>query len=292
MGEIVELAPAKVNLTLHIRGRREDGYHTLESLIAFADIADCLTFDKAPTYSLTSSGPFASRVPQGEDNIVLTAARSLAHGVKTLPPGAVMDLEKVLPVAAGIGGGSADAAACLRGLLRLHETTVSPTVMHQVAVGIGADVNVCLRSQVALMTGIGHVVEPAPELPLVPCVLVNPGVSVSTAAVFSALGLAPDRTFAVETPPPPRARFRSVGDLVNYLLGTRNDLEAPASEMVGEIGDVQNVLFACDGCMLSRMTGSGATCFGIFETQAEAEDAAGQIRTSFPDWWVAATTLH
>ena len=223
---------------------------------------------------------------------MLSAARALAHGVKTLPPGAAISLEKVLPVAAGIGGGSADAAACLRGLLRLHETHVSDTVMHQIAVGIGADVNVCLRSEVALMKGIGHVVEPEPALPLVPAVLVNPGVSVATSAVFSALGLAPDQAFAVETPPPPRARFKSVGDLVNYLLGTRNDLEAPASAMVHQIGDVQNVLFACDGCMLSRMTGSGATCFGIFETQEEAKDAAYRIQTEFPDWWVVATTLH
>ncbi len=292
MAAIVEQAPAKINLTLHVLGRREDGYHTLESLVAFGDVADTLTFDKAPEFSLSSSGPFADAVPAGDDNIVLMAARALTHGVKTLPPGAAISLDKVLPVAAGIGGGSADAAACLRGLLSLHETSVGDTVMHQVAAGIGADVNVCLRSKVALMTGVGHVVEPEPELPLVPAVLVNPGVSVATAAVFAALGLAPDQANAVETPPPPRARFKTVGDLVRYLLGTRNDLEAPASAMVPEIGDVQNVLFACDGCMLSRMSGSGATCFGIFETQEEAEDAARQIQSEFPGWWVVATILH
>ncbi len=292
MAVIVEQAPAKINLTLHVLGRREDGYHTLESLVAFGDIADTLTFEKAPEFSLTTSGPFADDIPHDEDNIVLMAARGLVHGVKTLPPGAAIELNKVLPAAAGVGSGSADAAACLRGLLRLHETKVSATVMHQVAAGIGADVNVCLGSEVALMKGIGHVVEPEPRLPLVPAVLVNPGVSVATSAVFAALGLAPDQAFAVETPPPPRAQFSSVRELVNYLLGTRNDLEAPASAMVREIGDVQNVLFACDGCMLSRMTGSGATCFGIFETLEEADDAANQIQSEFPDWWVVSTTLH
>jgi len=189
MAVVTEQARAKINLTLHVRGRRADGYHLLESVVAFADFGDELSFERAADFTLDLTGPFADGLPEDDDNIVLDAARNLAHGVSDLPPGAAITLDKRLPVASGIGGGSADAAACIRGLLQLYGVDAAPNALHQIAVGLGADVPVCLRSEVSFMAGIGQLVTPLPRLPDVHCVLVNPRVPVPTAPIFQALGL-------------------------------------------------------------------------------------------------------
>ena len=291
MATVTEIAPAKINLTLHITGRREDGYHLLESYVAFAGVGDVLEFSKAPAFNLSVRGPYAADLPEHEDNIVLDAAHALAHGFKALPPGAEIVLDKRLPVAAGIGGGSSDAAACIRGLLKFHGMTATPAALNQVAVAVGADVTVCLDPRVSLMSGIGQIIEPAPALPRVPAVLVNPRVHLSTAKVFGALGLQPGETFPVETPPFPDASFRNVEDLADYLLACRNDLEAPAARLVREIGDIEELLFATEGCLIARMSGSGPTCFGLYSTSAKAKAAAGAIAQEHPGWWVAATIL-
>lgn len=291
MTTVTEIAPAKINLTLHVTGRREDGYHLLESMVVFADVCDVLEFSKAPEFTLSLSGPYGDHLPPGPDNLVLQAAQALAHGMKALPPGAAIDLEKNIPVAAGLGGGSSDAAACIRGLLRFHEMEASDTALSQVAAGVGADVTVCLRPQASLMSGIGQVVEPADALPNTPAVLVNPGVPLPTPAVFDALGLDPGDVFPAETPPFPDGSFRDVRDLADYLIACRNDLEAPAGRMVREIGDVQDALFACPGCLIARMSGSGPTCFALFENEDEAEAAVLALTVEHPNWWVVSTVL-
>ncbi len=291
MATVTETAPAKVNLTLHVTGRREDGYHLLESVVAFADVCDVLSFSKAPEFTLAVSGPYSDHLADTSDNLVLNAAHALAHGMKALPPGAAIELEKNIPVAAGLGGGSSDAAACIRGLLRFHDLEASDTALSQVAAGVGADVTVCLRPQVSFMSGIGQLVEPATALPKVPAVLVNPGVPLPTAAVFDALGLEPGEAFPAETPPFPNTSFRDVRDLADYLTGCRNDLEAPAARMIREIGDIQEALFACPGCLIARMSGSGPTCFALFESDDAAAAAVLALTVEHPNWWVVSTVL-
>ena len=292
MTTIREFAPAKINLTLHVLGRRDDGYHLLESLVAFADVGDEIEVAKAPTFTLVADGAFAGELPATGDNIVIAAAEALAHGVSEVPPGAEFRLHKNLPVASGIGGGSANAAACLRALLRLHGMSMSDTALNQIAVSLGADVPVCLRSEVSMMSGIGQIVEPAPALPEVHAVLVNPRVAVPTGPVFQALGLLQGAMVAEEAPAAPPGRFRDAADLVGYLSQCRNDLEPSAAGLVREIGDVQDALFATNGCLLARMSGSGATCFGLYARQGEAERAMAEIAASNPGWWVAAARLH
>ena len=291
MTAVTEFAPAKINLSLHVLGRREDGYHLLESLVAFTGIGDAVTVEKAPSFTLTATGPFSGELPDAGDNIVIAAAHALAHGFGDIPPGAAIRLEKNLPIAAGIGGGSANAAACLRALLKLNNATMSETALHQIAVGLGADVPVCLRSRVSMMSGVGQIVEPAPDLPEVHAVLVNPRVPVPTGPVFQALGLAAGAMREDAAPALPTARFRSAEELADYLRECRNDLEPPASASVREIADVQEALFALDGCLLARMSGSGPTCFGLFAREAEAADAAARLAQAHGDWWVAATPL-
>ncbi len=291
MTAIEEFAPAKINLTLHVLGRREDGYHLLESLIAFADVGDEVTVAKAGHFSIQVDGPFAGDLPPAGDNIVIAAAEALAHGASDVPPGAEITLTKNLPVASGIGGGSANAAACLRALLRLNSFSMSDTALNQIAVGLGADVPVCLHSKVSLVSGIGQVVEPAPALPEVYAVLVNPRVAVPTGPVFQALGLLQGVVASEPAPPPTRAVFRTAETLAGYLRECRNDLEPPAAAQVREIGDVQEALFAAQGCLMARMSGSGATCFGLFGDGDEARAASDAIGREHPGWWVAAGRL-
>lgn len=288
---IREFAAAKINLSLHVLGRREDGYHILESLIAFADVGDYVEVAKGPTFTLTTSGPFASELPPAADNIVLAAAAALAHGASQVPPGAAIALEKNLPVASGIGGGSANAAACLRGLLRLNKMTMSDTALNQIAVGLGADVPVCLRSQASIVSGIGQIVEPAPALPELHAVLVNPRVAVPTGPVFNALGLLQGAMVSEPAQPPAYHDFRSAETLADYLNTCRNDLEAPALAEVRQIGEAKDALTASEGCLMARMSGSGATCFGLFAREAGARDAASAIARDHPNWWTVSTRL-
>ncbi len=265
---IGEFAPAKVNLALHVTGRRADGYHLLDSLVVFAGVGDRVTVAPGPL-SLTVTGPRANDVPQGEGNLVLRAARLLGAE-------AAITLEKRLPAAAGIGGGSSDAAATLRALARMTGRDAPGA-----GLSLGADVPVCLGGRPARMQGIGEKVEPLSGLPNFWLVLANPGVDVPTAAVFAALARRDN------APLPPLPRLADAAALGHWLAAeTRNDLEEPARACAPVIADVIDMLAAQPGCRLARMSGSGATCFGLFDGEAAAEAAAQAVQR--PGWWIAA----
>jgi 4-diphosphocytidyl-2-C-methyl-D-erythritol kinase len=278
-------APAKINLFLHVTGKRPDGYHDLQSLVAFAEVGDVLIVERDSGFSLDISGPFASGLTGDADNLVLKAARALDEYLG-LNEGARFTLIKNLPVASGIGGGSADAAAALRALI---EAWRRPEAFGQdvdaVAARLGSDVPVCLWSRTAWMEGRGENVKLLPQLPDAYLVLVNPGVSVSTADVFRRLVIREN-----ETRLPPPAAFVSFEALVRYLRTTRNDLEAPALTIAPVIGTVLDAL-AREGAAFVRMSGSGATCFGLFETAEAADAAARAIARAEPSWWTCASAF-
>ncbi|HLZ04374.1 MAG TPA: 4-(cytidine 5'-diphospho)-2-C-methyl-D-erythritol kinase [Bradyrhizobium sp.] len=284
---------AKVNLTLRVVGRRVDGYHDLESVVAFADCADRLTLDPASALSLKTTGPLAQACGETADNLVLKAARLLSERVPDLKVGA-FTLEKVLPVAAGIGGGSADAAAALRLLGRLNGLAQDDARLHEVALATGADVPVCLASRACDMTGVGESLLPL-NLPKLPCVMVNPRVPVATRDVFTALGLRNGELLVsaadvIESPAWPGGGA-SIGAWVDALSIVPNDLEAPAIRIQPVIGDVLSALRDSEGVLLSRMSGSGATCFAIFGDDALARAASEAIARDHRHWWVHAGVL-
>jgi len=284
---------AKVNLTLRVVGRRVDGYHDLESVVAFADCADRLTLVPGPELGLAMSGPLAAACGETSDNLVLKAARLLGERVPDLKVGR-FTLEKVLPVAAGIGGGSADAAAALRLLAQLNDLMLDDGRLREVALLTGADVPVCLASRACDMTGVGEGLLPL-SLPIMPCVLVNPRVPVATRDVFNALGLRNGEllvgaTDVLRGTAWPEAGA-SVEDWVEVLAASSNDLEQPATRIQPVIGEVISALSATNGAWLARMSGSGATCFAIYENTADAARGAEKIRRSHPGWWVHAGTL-
>jgi 4-diphosphocytidyl-2-C-methyl-D-erythritol kinase len=279
----VETAPAKVNLTLHVLGRRADGYHEIESLVAFAGVADELTFSRGGELALTVDGPTASASGEIADNLVLRAARALAERVEGMRLGGFA-LSKRLPVAAGLGGGSADAGAALRLLARENGLALSDLRLMQAARATGADVPVCLDPRPRLMRGIGDILSAPIELPKMAAVLVNPGVAVPTREVFAKLGLLPGSVVPASTP----ARTLSIAD---EIARGRNDLEAPAIDLQPVIAEVLSVLRNLPGCRLARMSGSGATCFGLFDAGEAAEAAARELRVGYPAWWVRATVL-
>ena len=279
MPESVEVfAPAKVNLYLHVTGRRDDGYHLLDSLAVFAGVGDILRFAPAAGLSLTIDGPHAAGLQGEYDNIVLRAARHLAE-VADVTAGAAIRLTKVLPVASGIGGGSADAAATLTGLCRLW--SVAPDGLDAIALKLGADVPVCLAGRPAHMAGIGEHLTAAPVLPPAWLLLVNPRVGVATPAVFKARHGAFSPAMPVDRAPADAAALAAA------LAERRNDLTAPAIALVPVIGDLLAAIAATDGCLLSRMSGSGATCFGLFAAEAAARAAGHALATAHPEWWVA-----
>jgi 4-diphosphocytidyl-2-C-methyl-D-erythritol kinase len=284
---------AKVNLTLRVVGRRVDGYHELESVVAFADCADRLSLAPGPQLQLRTIGPLAEACGEASDNLVFKAAQLLAERVPDLRLGEFV-LDKVLPVAAGIGGGSADAAAALRLLAKLNELRLDDPRLGEVALLTGADVPVCLASHACDMTGVGENLLPL-DLPRLPCVMVNPRVPVATKDVFAALGLQKGEllvgaTDVIEAPGWPDDGG-SIGDWVEALAAGTNDLEAPAQRIQPLIGEVLTALRNADGSLLARMSGSGATCFAIFEEAAKAQVAAGRIELAHPEWWVHAGTL-
>jgi 4-diphosphocytidyl-2-C-methyl-D-erythritol kinase len=285
---------AKVNLTLRVVGRRVDGYHDLESVVAFADCADALTLEPGVELSLTTTGPLAQACGETADNLVLKAARLLGEKVPGLKLGA-FTLHKVLPVAAGIGGGSADAAAALRLLARLNGLALDDKRLLDVALATGADVPVCLSSRACDMSGVGEMLLPL-NLPKLPSVLVNPRVPVATKDVFAALGLRNGEllvgaTDVIESPAWP-GDGATVSEWVDALSIINNDLEVPAKRIQPAIGEVLSALEAADGMLLSRMSGSGATCFAIFSEAAKAQAASDQIRRDHPEWWVHAGVLN
>ena len=290
---LVEYGRAKVNLTLRVIGRRVDGYHDLESVVAFADCADRLALTPGSELTLETTGPLANACGATSDNLVLKAARLLAERVDNLALGA-FTLDKVLPVAAGIGGGSADAAAALRLLARLNGLAADDARIQQVALKTGADVPVCLASRACDMTGVGETLLPL-SLPQLPAVLVNPRVPVATKDVFAALGLRSGElrvgvTDVIRAPAWPD-QGASVGDWVKVLAGVPNDLEPPALRVQPVIADVLSALRSGPGAQLARMSGSGATCFAIFSSASDAQTAAARISAEHPAWWVHAGEL-
>ncbi|MCJ2068052.1 4-(cytidine 5'-diphospho)-2-C-methyl-D-erythritol kinase [Methylobacterium sp. J-030] len=287
---LADRAPAKVNLTLHILGRRaDDGYHALESLVAFAGAADRLTLDPAAPLGLTVSGPTAGPAGPTDDNLVLRAARHLAARVSGLRVGG-FHLTKRLPVAAGIGGGSSDAAAALRLLARLNGLSLDHAAVVAAARETGADVPVCLDPRARMMRGVGEQIGAPLGLAPLPAVLINPGVPVPTAPVFKALGLAVGQSL-------PGAEHPVIGrgldgeGLVAAIAPARNDLEPPALTVAPVIGTVLAALRERGG-RLARMSGSGATVFALFADRRQAVRAAVALRAAHPDWWVAPTFLR
>lgn len=279
---LVERARAKVNLSLKVLGRRADGYHELQSLVVFAEAGDRLTLAPAEELSLGLTGPFAPSLAGEKDNLVLRAARLLRERIGG-SAGARMTLEKNLPVASGIGGGSADAAAALRGLARLWHADLDEPAISSLALCLGADIPVCIEPRPALMWGVGEFILRLGALPRFWLVLVNPGVALSTAAVFRELEAGPftEMTAAPELPPMP-----TLDALVGWLRENGNDLEAPALRLAPAIDLALAALRASPGCRLARMSGSGATCFGIFAEESEARAAAAEISRTHPQWWV------
>jgi 4-diphosphocytidyl-2-C-methyl-D-erythritol kinase len=281
---ITVFAPAKVNLCLHVVGKRADGYHLLDSLVAFAGVGDTVELEAADGLDLQVVGPTAGLIPTEGENIVLKAARLLAEagGIRK---GASIRLTKRLPVAAGIGGGSADAAAALKGLIQLWQVNLPPERLRALALSIGADVPVCLAGTPTRMCGIGEELSPAPALPPAWLVLVNPMVPLHTPAVFKA------RTGPFSAPDPLTESPTDAQGLALALAARRNDLTPPAISIEPVVGEMLAAIAATDGCLLSRMSGSGATCFGLFATQAQATEAAAKLQLARPGWWVAPAEL-
>jgi 4-diphosphocytidyl-2-C-methyl-D-erythritol kinase len=271
---MTELAAAKINLCLHVTGQRADGYHLLDSLVVFAELGDRLTFTAADDLRLTLGGPQAANLPANEDNLILRAARAFGVGL-----GAHIHLEKHLPIASGIGGGSADAAAALRGLSRLWGLPLPDAAT---VLALGADVPVCLSGNPLRMQGVGEVLTPLPPLPPAHLVLVNPGVAIPTPTVFRALANKSNPAL------PAVPRFANLPDFAAWLTKQRNDLETPAVALAPQIAVAKTALAAQAGCHLARMSGSGATCFGMFATAEQAEAAVQIVTRAQPRWWVQA----
>lgn len=281
-------APAKINLSLHVLGRRADGYHELESLVAFAGVGDRLTLTPGEKLSLSVEGPTAAVAGPLDDNLVLKAARNLLQRHDGLRPGA-FHLVKRLPAAAGVGGGSSDAAAALRLLARLNGLSLHHPAVLDAARATGADVPVCLEARARVMSGVGDRLGPPLKLPRLFAVLVNPGVGLDTVRVFGALGLPPGHPLSTDVHPPIGPES---GNLLESLVGLRNDLEPPARKLAAVVGDALALLAATPGCRLARMSGSGATVFGVFDDCTASAAAAKLIRRGQPGWWVKATVLR
>jgi len=278
--QIIEHAPAKINLALHVTGRREDGYHLLDTLVAFTEAGDRILVETASTDSLSIDGPFASHLTNDVDNLVLRA-RDLVRELAGPRPPVAIRLHKNLPIASGIGGGSSDAAATLRALYRYWQIDLPHEALARHALSLGADVPMCVQSRSLIAQGIGEAMRPV-SLPSLSIVLVNPGIPVATPAVFRALHRRENPAL------PPLNAICSATGLVEWLRHTRNDLEAPALSVVPQIGVVTAAL-RDQGSAIARMSGSGATCFGIFADDEEAARAAAAIASANPLWYVKAT---
>lgn len=275
-GSVTRTARAKINLALHVTGRREDGYHLLDSLVAFADFGDVITVAPAESLTLSITGPMAGDLSVGADNLVMRAAQAISLG-----QGAAITLDKQLPIASGIGGGSADAAAVLDALSELWDC---PLPVPRELLALGADVPVCLAGKAARMEGIGEVITPL-ILPHAYVVLANPGLELHTADVFRALD-------GHDNPALPEVGdLRDAMGLAHYLNSCRNDLEAAARTLAPQIGDVLAAFWATPDCLMVRMSGSGATCFGLFATAAQATWAADLLTLEHPEWWVRGGVL-
>jgi 4-diphosphocytidyl-2-C-methyl-D-erythritol kinase len=286
---LTEIAPAKVNLTLRVIGRRADGYHELESLVAFARVGDRVGFAPGDALALDVAGPFAAAAGNVADNLVLKAARELARRAPGLVLGRFV-LTKELPVAAGLGGGSADAAAALRLLARANALAPDDARLADAARATGADVPVCLDPRARVMRGIGEVLSAPLDLPPLPTVLVNPGVPLATKDVFAAFArMGPSKVG--EAFDLAAVSGASAGAALAALAEGGNDLEPAAVSLCPAVADALTALRATPGCRLARMSGSGATCFGLYLNEAAAAAAAQAIAGAHPGWWVRATVL-
>jgi len=294
--ERTAFAPAKVNLTLRIGRKRPDGYHDLESLVVFADFGDTLRLTPSAPLGLTVEGPTAAQAGPADDNLVIKAVRALEAQTADLRTGH-FHLSKSTPVAAGLGGGSSDAAAALRLVAGLNGMALQDHRVLSAARATGADVPVCVEPVPRFMRGIGEILSAEIRLPRLAAVLVNAGVPVPTARVFRALAEARKtaETPAIDQDPASRdletAAQPTFDALMASLAASGNDLEAPAVTLFPAVGAVLDALRALPSCRLTRMSGSGGTCFGLFETADDATDAAARLRHAHPDWWVQATML-
>ena len=282
---VVRLAPAKVNLALHVTGRRADGYHLLDSVAVFTDMGDRVEIAPADRLTLAVGGQFAAHAPGDERDLSWRAASAFFEQTR-LKAGASIRVEKNIPAGAGLGGGSSDAAAVLLALNALHGSRLSPEELRAIGLRIGADVPMCLAGHALRACGVGEEISPLDGWPALPMVLVWPGRPVSTADVFRTL-------VRRENPPlsyPPSGR--SAVDIAIWLLSCRNDLEPPAIAIAPEIGDVLSALRATEGCLLARMSGSGSACFAVFQRKSEADAAADRLRKNEPRWWIAAAEAH
>jgi 4-diphosphocytidyl-2-C-methyl-D-erythritol kinase len=291
-----EPAPAKVNLTLRVLGRRPDGYHELESLVVFAAVGDALTFAPGPALALEVRGPTAIAAGDLAENLVLKAARALAERTEGLKVGRFA-LSKRLPVAAGLGGGSTDAAAALRLLARHNRMPLDDPRLMAAARATGADVPVCLDPRPRMMRGIGELLSPALRLPALPALLINPRVSVATRDVFAALNAGPigqqlaAALVEAEWGGEGAAPVPSRDEVIAFVARHGNDLEAPAIALHPAIAQALAALRALAGCRLARMSGSGASCFGLFDSGRAADAAARALRVAQPRWWIRPTVL-
>lgn len=282
---MIESARAKINLTLRVLGRRADGYHDLESLVVFADLADTLTLAPGADNALEVSGPYAAACGKPAANLVLKALDALGETIPGLNGGRFR-LDKQLPVAAGIGGGSADAAAALRLLARTNNLSIDDARLMLAALRTGADVPVCMASHACIMTGVGERLSPPLALPPLHAVLVNPGVPLATRDVFAAYTVTPQANALA-----PQAVPRQFGALIEFLKDHGNDLTGAAILRAPVVGEVLAALNAVPGVLLARMSGSGSTCFALFATASEATTAAAQLTAARKDWWVAPAVL-
>lgn len=275
-------APAKINLYLHVTGKRPDGYHLLDSLFAFARDGDVITAKQADGLSLEIIG--APDLSAGEDNIVIKAARKLAAALG-IEPNAHLVLEKNLPIASGIGGGSTDAAAALKALQVLWQKTLPDEKLYALALELGADVPSCLAGKAVQVSGVGEVLTPAPEIPALPVVLVNPNKPVSTPAVFKT------RKPVFSKPMPLTQNCADAAEFIGELKKRHNDLQDAACALEPAVAEVLHVLENQPLCLFSAMSGSGGTCFGLFRTPENAANAAEDIAATHPNWWVKQTAL-
>lgn len=275
-------APAKINLYLHVTGKRPDGYHLLDSLFAFAQDGDVVTAEHADGLSLEIIG--APDLSAGEDNIVIKAARKLAAALG-IEPNAHLILEKNLPIASGIGGGSTDAAAALKALQVLWKKTLPDEKLYALALELGADVPSCLAGKAVQVSGVGEVLTPAPEIPALPVVLVNPNKPVSTPAVFKT------RKPVFSEPMPLTQNCADTAEFIGELKKRHNDLQDAACALEPAVAEVLHVLENQPLCLFSAMSGSGGTCFGLFLSPENAANAAEDIAATHPNWWVKQTAL-
>jgi 4-diphosphocytidyl-2-C-methyl-D-erythritol kinase len=287
MTALRDTAWAKLNLTLEVLGRRADGFHELRSLVAFAGVGDTVELDLSAAFELAIEGPFAGAL--GGDNLIVKAAQAASAAYPGLKLGRFR-LVKILPVAAGLGGGSADAAASLRLIGRANGGTLSEALLAEIAPKLGSDVSVCLKSRPALMTGRGEIVKCVGGFPSCGVLLANPGLPLATASVYAGLNAAPLPASPANEPEPP-GFAGSFEWLLDYLAPRDNDLEAPAMRLAPAIRKVLAALAELEGARLARLSGSGPTCFALFATAEEAERQGAALAASHPDWWIAATEL-